>query len=263
MLLDITPVVLTFNEENNISRTLGQLSWAKEVVIVDSFSSDDTLAIAAKFPNVRVLQRKFDTHAMQWEFAIRETGIATPWILALDADYFVTEELVNELSQMDDAAAYDAYEASFRWCEFGRILRGTLYPPVTLLFRKEKGKYVQDGHTQRVHIDGIVGKLKAVILHDDRKPLGSWLTAQDRYMTLECNELQSRSFSDLGWSDRIRKLIFVAPILTFFYCLIIKRGILDGWPGLYYALQRTVAESILSLKLIEAKIQSISSSKEP
>jgi glycosyltransferase involved in cell wall biosynthesis len=255
VLSQITPVILTFNEENNIGRTLGQLTWAPEVVVVDSFSSDETLSIAATFANVRVVRREFDSHAAQWNFAIRESGITTSWILALDADYYVTAELRDELSRLEGGAEYAAYEAAFRWCEFGRVLRGSLYPPVTVLFRNGKGRYLQDGHTQRVHIDGTVGKLRSPMLHDDRKPLGHWLAAQDRYMTLECAELRSSSFSELRLADRIRKLLLLAPALTFFYCLVFKRGILDGWPGLHYALRRTVAESILSLKLVEALVQ--------
>ena len=87
MLEQITPLILTYNEAPNIGRTLENLSWARDVVVVDSFSDDETLEIAASFPNVRVVQRVFDSHRNQWEFGLRETEIQTPWVLALDADY--------------------------------------------------------------------------------------------------------------------------------------------------------------------------------
>ena len=94
MLDQITPLILTYNEAPNISRALGGLGWAKEIVVVDSFSDDETVQIASSFPNVRVIQRIFDCHRNQWEFGLKETGISTPWVLALDADYIVTAELI-------------------------------------------------------------------------------------------------------------------------------------------------------------------------
>src|SRR5690348_1584101 len=101
MLAHITPVILTYNEAPNIGRTLEALRWASAVVVVDSGSSDATTAIARRFPNVRIFERPFDDHATQWNFGISETGIATPWILALDADYVVPPELAEELRALE------------------------------------------------------------------------------------------------------------------------------------------------------------------
>ena len=91
MLDHITPVLLTFNEERNIARTLACLKWAKDIVVVDSGSTDGTRTAVAKFSNVRVFNRRFDNHANQWRFATEETQIATSWILRLDADYHIRE----------------------------------------------------------------------------------------------------------------------------------------------------------------------------
>ncbi|HEY2876897.1 MAG TPA: glycosyltransferase, partial [Reyranella sp.] len=93
MLADITPVILTYNESANIGRSLERLTWAREVVVVDSGSTDDTLAIVARFPNARVFKRPFDTHAEQWRFATAETGVTSIWILRLDADYIMEPAL--------------------------------------------------------------------------------------------------------------------------------------------------------------------------
>ena len=84
MLDDITPLILTRDEAPNIARTLGQLRWARDVVVVDSVSEDDTAAIARSFPNVRVVQRPFDSHAAQWQFGVEQ--VRTPWVLTLDAE---------------------------------------------------------------------------------------------------------------------------------------------------------------------------------
>src|ERR1017187_2206163 len=96
-LQQVTPVILTLNEEDNIGRSLRSLSWARRVVIVDSGSSDRTERIARSFENVDWHVRAFDTHACQWEFAIHKTGIASKYVLALDADMRTTEEFVQEL----------------------------------------------------------------------------------------------------------------------------------------------------------------------
>src|SRR5688500_4685377 len=97
MLDEITPLILTYNEAANIDRTLERLAWARDIVVVDSFSDDETVEIASSFPQVRVIQRAFDGHRNQWEFGLRETGIKTSWVLALDADYVLTHDAVAEL----------------------------------------------------------------------------------------------------------------------------------------------------------------------
>lgn len=254
MLKQITPVILTFNESPNICRTLDRLSWAHDVIIVDSFSTDVTVELVKNYPQVRFFQRHFDSHANQWNFAISDTSIRTDWVLALDADYVLSEDIINELDGLELTPGIDAYRASFQYCILGRPLSGTLYPPVTVLYRREKANYFQDGHTQRVQIDGGVSSLKALIMHDDRKPLSSWLQAQDRYMRLEADLLDNKKWSELRFADKIRKLIIVAPVVTFFYCLLVKRGLFDGKAGMYYAIQRSLAEAILSLRILELNI---------
>src|SRR5258708_7588126 len=82
MLDQITPLILTHNEAPNIGRTLAELSWASDIVVVDSFSDDETLEIVSRFPQVRVYQRQFDSHENQWNFGLRETGIDSEWLLA-------------------------------------------------------------------------------------------------------------------------------------------------------------------------------------
>jgi glycosyltransferase involved in cell wall biosynthesis len=248
---DITPVVLTFNEAPNIRRTLKQLRWAARIVVVDSFSTDETCEIARAFPGVDLYQRRFDLHANQWNFAIRETAINTEWVLALDADYYVPEEFVRELQSLELTPAIHGLRCKFRYCVLGRPLRSAVYPPVTVLYRRTSVEYVQDGHTQRVSLKGGIADLGSRIFHDDRKPIGQWLMAQSRYMRLEAEKLGRARFSELSAADKSRRLIVVAPAAMFLYCLLVAGNILDGRAGLFYALQRTVAELILSLYLLE------------
>src|SRR5918993_3856408 len=111
MLHQITPLILTYNEAPNIARTLAGLTWARDIVVVDSFSDDDTVEIASSVPHVRLFQRAFDSHRNQWEFGLKETGIATPWVLALDADYVVSDDLIAELESLQPNPATAGYRA--------------------------------------------------------------------------------------------------------------------------------------------------------
>jgi glycosyltransferase involved in cell wall biosynthesis len=248
----ITPLILTFDEAPNIGRTLSKLAWAREVVIVDSKSTDATRVVAeAAHPRVRWFERTFTTHADQWNFGLGATNISTDWVLALDADFLLTDALVDELRRLQDRPGVEGHQASFVYCIQGRPLRGAAYPPVVVLFRRAAARYVQDGHTQRVHVNGSIAKLSHPIFHDDRKPLSHWLAAQTRYMRLEAEKLMQTPASELALVDRARRLMIVVPPAMFLYCWLGKGGILDGWPGFYYAMQRATAEAILSLTLLE------------
>jgi glycosyltransferase involved in cell wall biosynthesis len=254
LLSEITPVVLTFNEAPNIARTLAMLDWARRIVVVDSGSTDGTKAICSNFANVAFYERPFTTHSAQWNWALRHAAIDTNWVLCLDADYVLTDKIVRELRALElEAIDVNGYRASFRYCIFGKPLRASLYPDVTVLFQREKGVYEQDGHTQRLSLQGPVAPLRGKIFHDDRKPFASWLRSQDRYAALECEHLSGATKATLSAQDKLRKMIFVAPFIVPLYCLFARGLILDGLPGLHYTFQRTIAECILSIKLIEKK----------
>lgn len=251
MLDQITPIILTYNEAANVRRTLQQLRWVRDVVILDSYSDDGTLKIISEFPQARVYQRHFDSHQNQWNYALKQTGITSDWVLALDADYVLTPEVVEEIRQIQPTTSVNGYQANFVYCIYGKRLRGSAYPSVTVLYRRESATYRQDGHTQRVVVDGEIQELRSPILHDDRKPLSHWLRSQDRYTQLELQHLHEADALHLSIPDRLRKTRFIFPFVIFFYCLFVKGGILDGRAGVYYAFQRMLAEILLALYLIE------------
>ncbi|GAB4369414.1 MAG: glycosyltransferase family 2 protein [Elainellaceae cyanobacterium] len=257
----ITPLILTYNEAPNLDRTLQKLIWAQQIIIIDSFSTDTTLEIAAAYPQVKVLQRKFDTHATQWNYGLAE--VKTEWVLSLDADYVLSDELIAELATLPPDASINGYFIKFKFCVFGKPLRGTILPPRQALFRKDRSTYIDDGHTQLLQVKGKSSTLTHPIYHDDRKPLSRWLWAQDRYMVIEIKKLLETPESELSWGDRLRKQKVLAPFIILFYCLILKGGILDGWIGWYYAFQRVLAEVLLSIRLIEAEQQKRAESEAP
>jgi len=247
----VTPLILTYNESANLEQCLNGLKWANQCVILDSGSTDDTVAIASRALNTTVSCRDFDNHTNQWNYGL--SLIKTPWVLTLDADYILPLTFPEEIGTIPDRAMEVAYYAQFRYMVHGRPLRSSLYPPRAVLFCKDRCKYVQDGHTQLLKIEGVTGMLKSVIDHDDRKPLARWLESQKRYTALEASKLINCEFSDLRFQDRLRRSMIFAPIMVFIYTLLIKRTILDGWPGWYYAMQRTYAEILLALQLMEQR----------
>ena len=220
MLDQITPLILTYNEAANIGRTLQQLTWAKRIVVIDSFSDDETLEILSKCDRVQVFQRRFDTHTEQWNYGLDQ--VSSNWALSLDSDYFVTDQLISEIASLQVDSGVDGYFAKFKYCVFGKPLRGTILPPRQVLFRKSKSIYIDDGHTQLLRVNGKSTQLSAYIYHDDRKTLSRWLKSQDRYMQIESKKILFTPYHELGLGDRIRKAKYIAPFIILIYCLILK-----------------------------------------
>jgi glycosyltransferase involved in cell wall biosynthesis len=267
-----TALILTHNEEENIGRTVAALSWISEVVVVDSGSTDRTLEIArSSHPNVRIVQRSFDTHANQWNFGLAQ--IKTPWALTLDADYEVSSALAEEIQRLAPAEDVAGYETRFQYRIHGRPLRSSVYPPRVVLFRTDRATYFDEGHTQQLRINGPVKSLAGLIYHDDRKSVRHWLQSQKRYASLEAGHLielrnakrevrngecepQSEG---LRFQDRLRLRFFFAAPAMFFYLLFARGLIFDGWPGWFYVGQRTIAEVLLSAQLLRKKVEGLRS----
>jgi glycosyltransferase involved in cell wall biosynthesis len=249
----ITPLILTYNEAPNIGRTLNKLRWAKRIVIIDSFSTDETLSIIKEFPKAEVYQNKFISFADQCNFGLEK--IKSEWVLSLDADYVLDEAIVeNILSLPLNPQQTAAYAASFKYAIFGKTVRGSLYPPRKVLYARNNAHYINDGHGHTVVIDGVVGTIGGFIHHDDRKPFSRWLASQDRYLKQEAEKLIKTPFSQLKSADKLRCLIVPAPFVVLFYCLILRGGILDGKHGWFYAMQRFIAEILLSIRLTELRL---------
>jgi glycosyltransferase involved in cell wall biosynthesis len=252
MLEQITPLVLTYNEAPNIQRTLDKLKWAKEVVIIDSGSNDGMLEMLESYPNVRVVQHEFVNHTEKWNFGVDQ--VTTRWTLSLDADYVLRDGLIDELTALAPDDSIDAFFVRFRYLVFGRPLRATLYPPRAVLFRNDRCRYRPDGHTQQLEIPGRSEYLANGIDHDDRKPLSRWVVSQSHCAVLEAEKLLTTEPSP-GWPDYLRRAIWPAAPATLFYSLFVKGLIFDGWPGVYYTMQRVFAELLLSLELLDRRLR--------
>ena len=251
MLEHVTPVILTYNEQANIERSLSALSWAKRVVVLDSFSDDATELICGQYNNVEFHQRAFDQHATQWNAALdiaRKQNTET-WALALDADHILSSDFIAELSTLPYPPQANGYWATFRYLINGKPLRGSLYPPVLSLFNADVARYSQDGHTQRVQVSEPHAFLNASIDHDDRKGWRRWFQSQQSYAKQEAKKLADEYWRDLSWPDRLRKSA-LAPLAVLPYTLLIKGLAFNGWAGWVYSAQRFIAEVLLQWRRI-------------
>jgi len=245
----IAPVILTLNEESNLDRVLSKLTWARSVVVLDSHSDDGTRQIAESFSNVSFHQRSFDCSANQWNAGIEIATRISSWVLALDADYRLSDELVEELGKLTPDGDVAGYEAHFVYCIDGMPLRASLYPAHTVLFRAGLGQYTQDGHTQRLLLNDSIRSLIHPIFHDDRKPWGRWYLSQLRYARLEAEKIRRSSWSTLPISGKIRRIPLSSIVLLPAYLLLFKGLWRNGICGLKYVWQRLIAEWLIQKAL--------------
>ncbi|MCP9931293.1 glycosyltransferase family 2 protein [Cyanobium sp. AMD-g] len=248
----LSALILTYNEEANIARTLDHLGWLDSILVIDSGSSDATLSILATNPTVRVLQRPFDNFADQCNFGLDQ--IDTPWVLSLDADYRIPPPLASEIQTVirdPGNTEVSGFAIPFRYCIGGRPLRSGMLPPRISLYRRGLGRYHNDGHGHRIALPGPIKTLRQPIFHDDRKPLQRWLTSQGTYLAIEAAKLRGTPSGQLSLADRLRKHTPLAPYAALLFCLLWKGGLLEGWRGWAYAQQRMYAELLLHLMLLE------------
>jgi glycosyltransferase involved in cell wall biosynthesis len=249
----ITPMILCYNERENIARTLAGLQWAREIVVIDSGSDDGTLEILAADPKVRVIYRAFDSAAQQGNFGL--DAVTTDWVLSLDSDYVLGPEVAAEIAALDPDGPVDGYAIGFDYLVFGKALRSTIYPPRTVLYRVARGRYHDEGHTQRVTIDGTVGTCKHRIAHDDRKPIRRWFTSQIRYVEREADYIASLPPERRSRLQKLRMMAWPTPLVMVFYTLFWRGYILDGRAGLYYSLQRVLAELMLAVEIADRRLR--------
>jgi glycosyltransferase involved in cell wall biosynthesis len=241
----VTPIILTLNEEPNVERLLRSLSWARDVVVVDSGSDDGTERLARQFPNVRWFVRPFDSHAAQWAFAIRQTGVATPYVLVLDADYEVPASFVEELAATFAAGSFAGGVAGFEYRILGRALMGSVYPAKLVVMRPQDVRISQPGHTQEFESDGPIYRFAQRLIHDDRKPVERFVRSQLEYSRLEAARLSNGPST--RWQDSLRRAGLM-PVVAGLGAYVRSGGPLRGSASLSYAYERMLFECLLALR---------------
>lgn len=251
---DIAGLILAYNEEANIRRTLNQLTWLPEIVVIDSHSTDQTVNICQEFENVVIHQRKFDNHTNQWNYGLGKCVERTEWLLALDADYFIPDQLSKEIQDWlsKNKIPYNGFWVNFKYAVEGVVIRSGIYPPVQVLYRADNAEYINEGHTQRISVTGSNGQLINKIIHDDRKSFDRWIMSQNNYAKLEAQYLFKKEGQNKinKKQDRIRVRYKFTPVFLFLYCILARNGWRDGKAGWLYAFQRLIAEVLLQYHLI-------------
>jgi len=225
----VSAVVITHNEEKNIRRCLESLSWADEIVVVDSFSQDRTKEIASSFTD-KIFDIEWQGFGKQKELARQKASY--DWVLSIDADEAVSEKLREEIkSVINKNDSSDGYYIP-RFSNFlGRwIEHGGWYPDYVLrLFKKDKARFDESLVHEKLILEGKTGFLMNEILHYTDPDISHYLSKMDKYTTLSAQKLLAE-----GKSTTVFDLLF-RPAAIFFKMYLLKSGFLDGWQGFLLA----------------------------
>ncbi len=251
---EVTVFILTYNEEANLPHALDTVcGWAHAVYVVDSYSSDRTLAIAAEY-GVQVHQNEWENWAVQRNWAMDNIPIETPWVLWLDADELITPPLAAEIAQTlpNAPASIVGYYTNRTRTFMGRILKHGGYAPnyVLRLTRPEATRIIPAGDREYVHLDGETARLTGMMHHEDQRGINFWIAKHNRISDMAAvyrldqnaqrNLHQQAGNLEGRWRNRIRDKVlmrlpfWLEPLIFFVYRYFFKLGFLDGKEGLYY-----------------------------
>ncbi len=225
--LSLSVVIITLNEEANLARTLASVTWADEIIVVDSGSTDRTREVAESF-RAKFYVEPWTGFASQKNSALAKA--ASDWILALDADEEVEPALATEirtvLAAKPSVAGFRIPRKNFflgRW-----IKHGGFYPDSKLrLLRRGAGAFEVRAVHEDVRIDGPVASLKNNLLHYAYPTLEGYIEHMNRYSSLGAQDTVQNRARGFSLVD-----IVVRPKLTFAYNYILRLGFLDGREGL-------------------------------
>jgi glycosyltransferase involved in cell wall biosynthesis len=245
----VSACIITFNEADRIGDCLASLAFCDDIVVVDSQSTDATVALA-EAAGARVLQRPFDGFRSQKQFAVEQAR--HDWVLCLDADERVDATLRASIERARDAGFAGA--AGYRFARlsdyFGRFLRhGTAYPDRVLrLFDRRRGGWrgKREVH-EAASVDGAVLTLAGDLIHYPYRSLEQQLQKTQRYARMMAEHDFAR-----GKRATIGKLI-LAPAWRFWRGYLLRGGFRDGWHGLVYAYVRAnyVRQKTIMLWLLQ------------
>ncbi len=222
----LSVITLAFNEETNIAECLATVRWADEIIVVDSGSTDRTVALARQFTD-KVLTVEWRGYGATKNLALEHaTG---EWILWLDADERVPAELAAEMQEVlrsnDEVIA--GYAVARRAYFLGRWIKHCGWYPgrVTRLFRRANARFTESNVHEQIVVDGRVAALKNDLLHYTDPSLQHYFHKFNRYTSLAAADLQAagKKFSVLD--------LLLRPAFLFFKMYVVKRGFLDGIQG--------------------------------
>jgi glycosyltransferase involved in cell wall biosynthesis len=281
--LPITVVIAVRNEANNLPRCLDGLRDIAEVYVVDSGSTDDTVAIAQRY-GAKVVQFHYQggwPKKRQW--ALDTLPLAFEWVLLLDADEVLTPALAREIQQAIQDSNYNGYYIALDMVFLGRPLRhcGASFWKLAL-FRRHKGRYecrlaAQDNSMgdmevhEHVVVDGPTAKLAHRVLHHNFDSLSRYIKKHDEYSNWEAavwlrNDTTASELPPAFWGNQAQRrrwlkshLLFLpgSSVLYFIYKYFLRGGFLDGVPGLIYCGFQAVQFFHIKAKIYEARIRKV------
>lgn len=246
----VSVIILTYDEAENIERAIvNTISWAHEVIVLDSYSSDNTVEIAISL-GAKVFKRKFDNYSAQRNYAIQEIQIETEWILFLDADEYLSNELKSEINSELLNPTADGYFLKRRFYFHGKWIKWGGYYPIWILrlFKKGKGLFHREIN-EHLALQGVTAKLVNYFVDDNQKPMCYWWHKHIDYAKQEAISLiqsNSKSLKYNFWGSQAdRKLwiryriwnrlpIYIRPFIYFFYRYFFRLGFLDGFIFHFY-----------------------------
>lgn len=240
----ISAVIIARNEAENLSKSLPKLSWCDEIVLVDDESSDSTVDVALSF-GVKVHSRKFDGFGTQKKFAVSKAS--NNWILNIDADEVLSDELIAEISQLKEDNQTNAFTIPIRHVFLGKIFRygkESSYRHLRL-FNRNHGNFDEAAVHEKVHIEGQIGNLKNIILHYSYKNLDHYFEKFNKYTQIGAVKLKSK-----GKSRSLIACLASFPIY-FFKHYFIYRNFLNGWQGFVWSYLNAWYHTVKYLKLYE------------
>jgi glycosyltransferase involved in cell wall biosynthesis len=283
---NIAVVILAYNEAVNLPQALASVcGWAREVFVLDSFSTDATVEIALK-AGCKVKQNPFIDYAKQRNFAIEHLAIQSAWILFLDADEWLSAGLKDEIAQV---ILVNPEENGFylkrRMIWMGKWIKRGYYPTWILrLFRRGTGKCEDRAVNEHLIVEGKIGYLQHDFIHEDHKDISDWIAKHNRYATCEALELlkqdcqqQQGEISVRFWgtqAERKRWLRYriwnrmpplFRPWIYFCYRYFFSGGFMEGRQGfIFHFLQALWVQILIDVKYIEFRQQAdrISSNNE-
>lgn len=261
-------ILLSFNSEDTLGATLTSARQvADEIFVVDSYSTDGTVALARSL-GATVVQHPFEHYGAQRNWAIDNLPISRSWQLHLDADEWMDHELVEAIQGLSEESPHAGYFLPRYLCFLGRVLRhGGMSPTWHLrLFRTGVGRCEDRKYDQHFIVHrGTVGSLHGTMIDDIRMPLTEWTARHNRWADSEVAELRRGETADRLQPDfrgnpaqrkrflrekYYRMPLLVRPFILFAYRYFLRLGLLDGTEGLIF----WVLQSFWFRFLIDAKI---------
>ena len=247
----VSAVIITYNEEANIRRTLKQLHWCDEIVIVDSYSTDNTIGICREF-NCTIYFKEFDGYGAQKRFAVSKAG--NDWILCIDADEVLSDDLVQEILHISpaDANTYGGFSFRMNLVFLGKEFRhgkesGRYF---MRLFHKQQGGFTNDKVHETIKVDAPVKKLDHIILHYSYSSLHQYLEKSNRYSTYSA-EMAFRK-----GKKKSMLAIFLGLPFNFFKYYFLEKNILNGVKGFYWSVLSSHTHFTKYIKLRELCLSS-------